>query len=75
MPTIQKTLQILEFIRNYQLENSKPPTIAEIGAHFEMSSTSSVHRHLRILQQRGFIRRQRYSRFIQIVEREQKNAA
>lgn len=75
MPTIQKTLRILEFIRNYQISNSVAPTIAEIGKHFDMSSTSSVHRHLKILQERGWIRRQRYSRLIQIVEQEHENAA
>lgn len=75
MPTIQKTLKILEFIRNYQSLNSVAPTIAEICKQFDMTSTSSVHRHLKILQERGWIRRQRYSRLIQIIEQEQKNAA
>lgn len=75
MPTIQKTLRILEFIKRYIASNAESPTIAEIGRQFDMTSTSSVHRHLKILQERGWIRRQRYSRLIEIVEQEQKNAA
>ena len=68
MPSIQKTLRILEFIRRYQASNNQPPTIALIGRQFGMNSTASVHAHLKKLEAKGYIRREHYSRVIEIVE-------
>lgn len=68
MPSIQKSLRIRDFIKRYQMSNHFAPTIAEIGRHFDMSSSASVHLHLTKLVKLGLIRRKRYSRVIEIVE-------
>lgn len=73
--TIQKTKQIFEFIKRYYAANGEAPTIAELGRQFNMRSPASVHAHLERMKAWGWIRRERYSRLIQIVEQEQNKAA
>lgn len=70
MPTIQKTLRILGFIQQYQREHLVAPTMVEIGRQFGMRSTASVHRHIKIMESRGMIKRERYGRYIWIVEQD-----
>ena len=36
--------EILEYIKKYSKENRMPPTVREIGNHFEISSTNGVFR-------------------------------
>jgi repressor LexA len=60
---------ILEFIRDFLSENGYSPTLDEIGAHFGLSSLNGVYKHLRALEQRGFIRRlSNQARSIQLVQ-------
>lgn len=73
MATFQKTRRIFEFIRGVIQSTGEAPTIAQIGKEFDMRSTASVHAHLKRMERLGWIKRERYSRFIQIVE--QKEAA
>lgn len=49
--------QILEVIRRDVLERGFPPSIREIGERVGLSSSSTVHLHLRQLEVKGFIRR------------------
>jgi repressor LexA len=51
--------KILEFIRQFTLENEYPPTIREIGTAVGISSTSVVNYNLNILQREGHIIRDR----------------
>lgn len=74
MPTIQKTLKILEFIRVYQEANRQAPTLRKIADRFEMSSIASAHRHLEIMQDRGWIKRAPYNRRIEILKDERRAA-
>ena len=67
VPTIQKTLRILEFIKRYLLSNSEAPTLKEIARHFELS-IAGVHQHLRKMESRGWVKRSRRWRGIEIVE-------
>lgn len=46
---------IYDFIVSYIEENSFPPTVREICAAVGLASTSTVHTHLRKLEERGFI--------------------
>ena len=47
--------EILTFIKQFTLENGYPPTLREIGKHFQISSTFGVKRHLEALVKKGFI--------------------
>lgn len=46
---------ILIFIQQFTLENGYPPTLREIGKHFQISSTFGVKRHLEALVKKGHI--------------------
>ena len=70
MPTINKTLRILEFIKRYMASNNEAPTMAEIGRQFNMSSSASVHRQLKKMESLGWIKRSRKMRGIEIVEQD-----
>jgi len=76
MPTIQKTKRIYEFIKASILVEGEPPTIREIGEMFNMSSPSSVDKHLKKMEARGLIRRiPNISRGIRLIDQERKEAA
>jgi len=69
MPVTAKQRRIYEFIRRYIDSNQEPPTIAEIGHHFQMKSSASVHAVLLALEREGLIKRiPNVSRGIEIVE-------
>lgn len=60
--------RILEFVNGYVTENGYPPSIREIGAAVGISSTSAVSYHLRRLEEKGYIGRDReVSRGLKIV--------
>jgi repressor LexA len=50
---------ILEFLGEYIVENGYPPSIREIGAATETSSTSVVTYNLKRLEEKGYISRDR----------------
>jgi repressor LexA len=71
MPVSPRQRQVFEFISRYVEFNKQPPTIAEIGRQFKMSSSASVHSILSSLEQAGLIKRiPHISRGIEIVEQE-----
>lgn len=53
MPLSRRQSQILQFIRQYRASNGYPPTVREIAGALGISSTSTVHHHLRALQAKG----------------------
>src|ERR1044072_4481271 len=57
MPITAKQRRVYEFIRGYIESNDEPPTIAEIGKHFQISSSASVHGILLALEREGLIKR------------------
>ena len=72
MAITSKQQRVFHFIKGYVDSNSYAPTITEIGRHFQMRSTGSVHQVLGVLEQEGLIKRiPNISRGIQIVQREQ----
>lgn len=72
MPVTAKQQRVFEFIRRYIESNHEPPTIAEIGRQFQMSSSASVHAILIALEREGLIKRiPNVSRGIQIVEQQE----
>jgi repressor LexA len=68
MPVTARQRQVHEFINRYVEINNQPPTIAEIGKQFQMTSPASVHSILSALEREGMIKRiPNVSRGIEIV--------
>ena len=71
MPVTHRQKQVYEFISRFIEVQKQPPTIAEIGKHFKMSSSASVHAILSALEREGLIKRiPNVSRGIEIVKQE-----
>ena len=71
MPVTARQRQVHEFICRYLETQKQPPTIAEIGKQFQMSSSASVHSILSVLEREGLIKRiPNVSRGIEIVKQE-----
>jgi repressor LexA len=71
MPITARQRQVYEFICRYSENQKQPPTIAEIGKQFQMTSSASVHSILSALEREGLIKRiPNVSRGIEIVKQE-----
>ena len=71
MPVTPRQRQVYEFISRFIGVHKQPPTIAEIGKQFKMSSSASVHSILSALDREGLIKRiPNVSRGIEIVQQE-----
>ena len=69
MPITAKQRRVYEFIRGYIESNEEPPTLAEIGKHFRISSSASVHGILLALEREGLIKKTpNVSRGIELVK-------
>jgi repressor LexA len=55
----ERQTRIVEFIRDFILDNGYPPSIRQIGDAVGISSTSVVNYNLNILQRMGYISRDR----------------
>lgn len=53
----KKDYEILEFIKKEQLKKGFPPSVREMCEAVGLSSTASIHAHLKKLEQHGKIRR------------------
>ena len=49
--------QILDFINEFSQKNGYSPSYREIGEHFKLSSTATIHAHVSALQKKGLIKR------------------
>ena len=57
------------FLKSEIKKNGYPPSIREIGLAVGLTSTSSVHNHLKTLEEKGYIRRSKMkNRSIEILE-------
>src|SRR6266446_8489752 len=71
MPITARQRRVLDYIKRYFEVHGEPPTIAEIGKEFGMSSSASVHNVVSILEREGLIRRiPNVSRGIELVKDE-----
>ncbi len=71
MAVTPRQRQVYDFIRRFIEVNKQPPTIAEIGKQFKMSSSASVHSILIALEEEGLIKRiPNVSRGIEVVRQE-----
>ncbi len=53
----ERQKEILQFIQSFQREHGVAPTHREICDHFGYSSYGTVYKHLKLLQNKGYIRR------------------
>ena len=53
----ERQKEILDFIAEFQRRKGFAPTHLEICRHFGYSSYGTVHKHLKLLAQKGFLRR------------------
>jgi repressor LexA len=49
--------EILTFVQRYTESHGYPPSVREIGQAMGLTSSSTVHSHLRALERKGFLRR------------------
>ena len=56
-PLSTRQKQILHFIEQHVMAHGYPPTVREIGTAVNLSSSSTVHAHLKTLQELGCIQR------------------
>src|SRR5579885_2819076 len=55
--TTERQRRILEVIREFTAERGYPPSVREIGERVGLSSSSTIHAHLKALEKRGLIHR------------------
>ena len=65
----RRQADILHFIVTCIRDEGMPPTIAEIGRRFNISSTNGVNDHLVALERKGYIERSSKARAIRVTER------
>lgn len=71
MPVTPRQREVYDFICRFIEARRQPPTIAEIGEHFQMSSSASVHKILSALEREGLIKRiPNVSRGIEVIRQE-----
>ena len=72
----KRQMAIYEFICTYTKERGYPPSVREIGAAVGLASPSTVHMHLKVLQERGLIKRDsKKPRTIEVVSHDEDNPA
>lgn len=63
--------QLVDYLEHYIREHGYAPTLAEVGEYFGLSSLATVHKHLRNLEGKGFIKRMHnHSRALEIARDE-----
>lgn len=71
----QKQQQILQFVLDYIQAEGYPPSIREIGKHFNIGSLRGVTVHLDALARKGYISRSNTPRSIKIVHPSMKTSS
>ncbi|HEY1656561.1 MAG TPA: transcriptional repressor LexA [Candidatus Tumulicola sp.] len=56
-PATERQRGILQAIADFQSERGYPPSVREIGERVGLSSSSTIHAHLKALEKRGLISR------------------
>ena len=70
----KRQMAIYEYICSYTRERGYPPSVREIGAAVGLASPSTVHMHLKVLQERGLIKRDsKKPRTIEVVDEQRPN--
>lgn len=64
----EKQEAVLEFIEQYQTHHGKSPTIREMKEHFGVSSDNSILKHVKALEEKGYIEKDDTPRGIKLLE-------
>ncbi|MDX1383383.1 MAG: transcriptional repressor LexA [Thermoanaerobaculia bacterium] len=68
----ERQKEILDFIESFQADKGFSPTHREICEAFGYSSYGTVHKHLKLLEKKGFLRRDwNQKRGVQLVEKDE----
>lgn len=68
-PLTDRQREVLDFIRDRVRENHRPPTVREIGDHFDIRSTNGVRVILDALEKKGQLKRSpRLSRGLSVID-------
>ena len=70
MSITDRQKKVLEAFRELQRRQGRPPTVRELGGRLRLSSTRTVHDHLKALQAEGLLRRQPGARGLRLAEGE-----
>ncbi len=65
----EKQKMILNYIRNFIDEKGFAPSIREICKAFKIKSTKAIHYHLKNIEEKGLIKRNRIARGIELLDR------
>jgi len=57
MALTRRQREIYDFIRSFVAEHGYSPSLEEIGAHFELSSVATVHKHVQHLVEKRLLRK------------------
>lgn len=57
MALTRRQRQVYDFICQFVEANGYSPSLEEIGAHFELASVATVHKHIQHLVAKGFLRK------------------
>ncbi len=69
MPLTKRQKAIFTFLRDYLDRHGYSPSLEEIAEHFGLASLNGVYKHLKALEERGFIRRlSNQARSIQLLD-------
>jgi len=69
MPEVltEKQEAVLQYIEQYQIANGSSPTLREMREHFGVTSDNSVLKHLKALEEKGYIERDDTPRGIKLL--------
>lgn len=51
----QRQKQVLDFVHSYFKKNEVSPSLEEIKKHLKLSSVSTAHHHIKVLQNKGYL--------------------
>ena len=69
MPLTKRQNEIFAFLSEYLKERGYSPSLDEIAKHFGIASLNAVYKHLRVLEDKGFIKRlSNRARSIQVID-------
>ena len=57
MALTRRQREIYDFICEFVEANGYSPSLEEIGAHFELASVATVHKHIQHLVAKGFLKK------------------